>query len=639
MRSALHFLFLGLLVVPLFGFLATARAQEPPPSQWTFSEVDGLSVGMWFQTREMIHSTKSDREGPALTVRKEVRELTCSEWQAYVEAVKKFQNSSSWAKYAEAQDASGDRSQLIWDLSHSDARQNLYTFLPWHRLWLRNLEKELQKIDPEVAIPYWNWALDSEDPLASPVLSDAYFGGNGDPNTDGCIVDGPFGVKEREEGGKRNSSCVRRALPQDPGGLLNLAHVKDILVGLDTFEAFNLCLENCPGMYGYMNIFLGGRGAKNPGDPLFLSVLAYVDMLWWTWQRMHNSMKVPGFMGDRNEILLPFQEHVQDVFSTEEMGYTYWMGEENKGVGTPSCYEERGAGGDAAMMDVVGLGREVFERLPSNVSQLAKIPRKSPLPKVDLWRQWIQVKLNHHHLPTPYELEKDLEMWARYSAWPSLNASAWHSEEDFGLGIPVSTVLPDFRSRTEDEEDEGDVCGSLLMSLPEVEEACVVRRPRPEWYLNVFHLLVEEELAKRGSSLGRNATAMTYQEAMKEAERLLTSVLFDAIDPIVRFEESRVLEDVWVVMEKILKVMERESWNASSPPQMGGKAYHLDGRDVYNHQGVRLYAGAAQTNVTEDSVENGQKEEVEATSSDEALQEVHRIIEITYTLQMEQTSD
>ena len=133
---------------------------------------------------------------------------------------------------------------------------------------------------------------------------------------------------------------------------------------------------------------------------------------------------------------------------------------------------------------------------------------------------------------------------------------------------------------------------------------------------------------------------MTYQEAMKEAERLLTSVLFDAIDPIVRFEESRVLEDVWVVMEKVLEVMERESWKASSPRQVGGKAYHLDGHDVYNHQGERLYAGAAQTNVTkEDSVENVEKEEIEATSSDEALQEVHRIIEITYTLQMEQTPD
>ena len=46
----------------------------------------------------------------------------------------------------------------------------------------------------------------------------------------------------------------------------------------------------------------------------------------------------------------------------------------------------------------------------------------------------------------------DLEMWARLSSWPSLNLSNWHSEEDYGLGIPISMVIPDFSSQKSEDE-------------------------------------------------------------------------------------------------------------------------------------------------------------------------------------------
>ncbi|KAH8745126.1 hypothetical protein F5883DRAFT_439238, partial [Diaporthe sp. PMI_573] len=29
-------------------------------------------------------------------------------------------------------------------------------FLPWHRWFLRDYEKALQTIDPEILLPYWN---------------------------------------------------------------------------------------------------------------------------------------------------------------------------------------------------------------------------------------------------------------------------------------------------------------------------------------------------------------------------------------------------------------------------------------------------------------------------------------------------
>ncbi|MDJ0797198.1 MAG: tyrosinase family protein [Calothrix sp. MO_167.B12] len=49
-------------------------------------------------------------------------------------------------------------------------------FLPWHRQLLDDLENALQKVDPSVTIPYWDWT----DPKALDVmLSDDFMGGNG----------------------------------------------------------------------------------------------------------------------------------------------------------------------------------------------------------------------------------------------------------------------------------------------------------------------------------------------------------------------------------------------------------------------------------------------------------------------------
>ena len=106
------------------------------------------------------------------------------------------------------------------------------------------------------------------------------------------LQDGAFKTEKKEEeasNGTTASSCIQRTFPEKSGGLLSLLNIKDIMVGHEDFESFNLCLENCPGMYGYMNVWLGAQGEKRPGDPLFLSLVASIDMLWWKWQRMHNS--------------------------------------------------------------------------------------------------------------------------------------------------------------------------------------------------------------------------------------------------------------------------------------------------------------------------------------------------------------
>ena len=46
---------------------------------------------------------------------------------------------------------------------------NKKQFLPWHRLYLLNMENLLKKVDPRVTVPYWDWSLFSSEPWTKKV--------------------------------------------------------------------------------------------------------------------------------------------------------------------------------------------------------------------------------------------------------------------------------------------------------------------------------------------------------------------------------------------------------------------------------------------------------------------------------------
>ena len=63
-------------------------------------------------------------------------------------------------------------------------------FGPWHRWLLLLLEQDLQRTDPEITVPYWDWTVD-QSPDAY-VWADDLMGGNGDPNDRWIVKTGPF---------------------------------------------------------------------------------------------------------------------------------------------------------------------------------------------------------------------------------------------------------------------------------------------------------------------------------------------------------------------------------------------------------------------------------------------------------------
>ena len=72
--------------------------------------------------------------------------------------------------------------------------------MPWHREFLRRFELDLQKEVPGVTIPYWDCAADAaivsnnDTPpwKKLPIWQEDFMGGNGDPENDYKVMDGPF---------------------------------------------------------------------------------------------------------------------------------------------------------------------------------------------------------------------------------------------------------------------------------------------------------------------------------------------------------------------------------------------------------------------------------------------------------------
>ena len=89
--------------------------------------------------------------------------------------------------------AEGIYNQFV--LRHAQANMpsihNCPAFLPWHRRFLWDFEKELQRVsgNPDLGVPYWNWPSGSAN---ASMWDDNLLGGDGDAN--GIVRSGPLGL-------------------------------------------------------------------------------------------------------------------------------------------------------------------------------------------------------------------------------------------------------------------------------------------------------------------------------------------------------------------------------------------------------------------------------------------------------------
>ena len=198
------------------------------------------------------------------------------------------------AMHAAAMQVQTPGSPLSVNMGHLEAG-----FLPWHRMFLRMFELDLERVKPGAALPYWDWTeatatrdvLFQENFLSTPTVDRGYFAFNA-PGT----PDNPTPIPGWWPNGLEGfrvlnglSAGFGTALSRTPNGYEELAWPSEVdeVFGTDSYEAFRQSLEAGPRMHNFGHNWVGGHMSNvliPPNDPIFFMHHANADKLWNEWQ-------------------------------------------------------------------------------------------------------------------------------------------------------------------------------------------------------------------------------------------------------------------------------------------------------------------------------------------------------------------
>jgi tyrosinase len=247
-------------------------------------------------------------------------------------------------------------------------------FLPWHRYYLSIFEEEMQKINPDVSIPYWNFCED-RDEHGFP-WTDDFLGGTGDVDRDGAIDTGAFAVNKWTIDLWPNDDPLRLThIVRNIGDIENISlpteeqYRKAMQVPYyDTepwnqlsnpkysfrnyVEGFRNCRRDqngdieCDGpltMHNAVNLWVGGYTPHRldetiqipgtiltsvaPYDPVFLLIYCNIDRLWAEWEIRHGYIYAPVNSGPKGynltDKMFPWDAAPSDVLDWRNLGYDY----------------------------------------------------------------------------------------------------------------------------------------------------------------------------------------------------------------------------------------------------------------------------------------------------------------------------
>ena len=151
-------------------------------------------------------------------------------------------------------------------------------FLPWHRAYLLDLERELQAIDPSVALPYWRF-----DQASPNIFTPEFLGVSDALGTVSFSATNPlqFWVTDGVPGINRRPFFSTAAAPP---GLRTEAQTLALGAGYPAFRT----MEGNP--HGSAHTSFGGSISSigtAARDPLFFLLHCNVDRLWAKWQKQN----------------------------------------------------------------------------------------------------------------------------------------------------------------------------------------------------------------------------------------------------------------------------------------------------------------------------------------------------------------
>ncbi|MFJ4440408.1 tyrosinase family protein [Streptomyces sp. NPDC088923] len=245
--------------------------------------------------------------------RKNQRDLSAAERERFVAAVLALKRSGRYDDYV--------RTHIRYYTSDGSkglrAAHMTPSFLPWHRRFLLEFERDLRKIDARVTVPYWDWTKDRTAKAA--LWREDFLGGNGRAS-DEQVTTGAF-AHARGDWTLTESTddrpYLRRAFgrPQDP---MDLPTARDLdeAVSDPTYDSPPWDSTASRGFRNKLEGWGSGRGnarwrnhnrvhrwvggtmlsGASPNDPVFWLHHAFVDLVWSRWQQANPRS---GYLPDR----------------------------------------------------------------------------------------------------------------------------------------------------------------------------------------------------------------------------------------------------------------------------------------------------------------------------------------------------
>lgn len=265
-----------------------------------------------FLAHAVCNASDVDPRCKRTIVRKEFRDMSKKEWDEFAEALLSLQRLPSPNRQ--------ETNQTEWDywtkihIDNMMVAHNSPLFFPWHRAYILALEQRLQKINHDITLPYWDWTLDWQAPLRSPIFSPAY------------RLDVNLGGDCRYRRSQFSPHCLLREYePDNFPNYYSPQSLVRVMLGDSNYDSFRELIEMVP--HAIPHTTLGGRrgdmaGMNSPNDPIFFVHHSMVDYIWWLWQGLSPG-QATAYRGDPEQVLRPFGLKVKDVQNIGRYCVTY----------------------------------------------------------------------------------------------------------------------------------------------------------------------------------------------------------------------------------------------------------------------------------------------------------------------------
>jgi tyrosinase len=231
-----------------------------------------------------------------MAMRKNVTSLTPQERADYVRGVKAMKANGRYNRYVTIH-ANTTRFTLVGAAHAGPA------FLPWHRQFILEFERDLQNAlgNPDFGLPYWDWAADSSLAQSAMSIWQNDFMGR-DVNAANEVSSGPFAGTAQWAAIDPATGATNLPLRRQFGGgspsLPNQANV-DSALAVSIYDtppwtnassgSFRNNLEGFTGsgLHNRVHVWIGGQMGNvpvAPNDPAFFLHHCNVDRIWAQWQ-------------------------------------------------------------------------------------------------------------------------------------------------------------------------------------------------------------------------------------------------------------------------------------------------------------------------------------------------------------------